>query len=66
MSKKVDKTMSDILYVTQLSLELHKFDFEKAYTWMITPTNLLFGKKPYEVCITDSKSIIEFLEERLR
>lgn len=65
INKKAVEALSDLLYVTQLSLELHEFDVEKAYTWMITPTDLLFNRKPFEVAITDAGPLIESLEERL-
>jgi hypothetical protein len=58
--------MVDLLYVTKLSIRIHDFDMDKAYLWMITPNEILFGKKPYETALVDAKPLIKFLEERIQ
>ncbi len=61
---KVIETLESLGYATKLALALHKYDVDKAYTWMITKNDLLFGRKPYEVIMTDADLLIEWLEER--
>ena len=62
---KVIKLMTDLSTVTQLAVILHEYNIDKAYTWMITPNELFFGKKPYESVLLDPAPMIEFLETRL-
>lgn len=65
-NKKAIERLNDIFKCTQLAIELHHFDIEKAYTWMITSNELFFGNKPYELClIGSSDNLVQFLEERL-